>query len=313
MTEENALTKLDDSTMLSLAVGGDCTRLTDPQKLQYLKARCDAAGLDPRAQPFAFLQLNGKLVLYALKAATDQLAARHGIIVEVVAQSTDGDCRVVTVRAKTRDGRATDEIGAVDVAGMKGANLCNAMMKAVTKAKRRAILSLCGLGMMDETELDTVAAARPQPPPALGFPPTDSRAKIIEAERAAEAAPAPDTAPADWLRPATFKGNGHITDEQGRVIADLCDKAGISGAELKRFLEAASVGKVFGSVADVTKPGYQKLHGLLTAVTEGGKYFFQADPQGRFDPNGVPSFIDVSPASTEEAKKSAAATAAIPF
>jgi hypothetical protein len=34
-------------------------------------------------------------------------------------------------------------------------------MKCVTKAKRRAVLSLCGLGMMDELELETVAGAKP--------------------------------------------------------------------------------------------------------------------------------------------------------
>jgi phage recombination protein Bet len=123
----------------------------------------------------------------------------------------------------------------------------------------------------------------------------------------------PPGPPADWLHPTAFKGNGNISADQAKVLADLCHKTAISGPDLKRFLEAASAGKKFDSVADVTRPGYAKLHGLLTAVTEGGKYFFPADKEGRFDANGVPSFIDVSPASTEEAKKSAAATKAIPF
>ena len=33
-------------------------------------------------------------------------------------------------------------------------------MKAITKAKRRTILSACGLGMLDETEADTIPGAR---------------------------------------------------------------------------------------------------------------------------------------------------------
>jgi hypothetical protein len=37
------------------------------------------------------------------------------------------------------------------------------MMKAVTKAKRRVTLSICGLGMLDETEVDSVPGATPYP------------------------------------------------------------------------------------------------------------------------------------------------------
>lgn len=151
--------KLDDATMLLVVAGGDCSRLTPDQKLAYYNARCEAAGLDPRAQPFAFMKLNGKEVLYALKAATDQLASKHGIRAEIVSQATEDGIRIVTVRATAKDGRQTDEIGAVTVKGLVGDALCNALMKAVTKAKRRAVLSLAGLGLMDETEVETIPAA----------------------------------------------------------------------------------------------------------------------------------------------------------
>lgn len=144
------------ATMLAVVTDGDCSRLTDEQKLSYYRARCEAAGLDPRAQPFMFTRLNNKLVLYAVKAATDQLAAQHGIACAILDQKTEGGIRIVTVQVRAKDGRQTEDIGCVEIAGKGGAELCNALMKAVTKAKRRAILSLCGLGMMDETELDTV-------------------------------------------------------------------------------------------------------------------------------------------------------------
>ena len=151
-----------DDTLLSLVANGDAAKLTADQKLQYFKARCDAAGLDYRAQPFQFISMNGKLVLYALKAATDQLASKHGIKLEIQSQATENGLRTVVVRAIAQDGRQTDEIGVVPVDGIKGADLANAFMKAVTKAKRRAVLSLCGLGMMDESELDTVIHDSPK-------------------------------------------------------------------------------------------------------------------------------------------------------
>src|SRR6516162_3098534 len=54
------------------------------------------------------------------------------------------------------NGRIDTSIGAVSIGGLKGDNKCNALMKAETKAKRRLTLSICGLGMLDETEIETV-------------------------------------------------------------------------------------------------------------------------------------------------------------
>jgi len=47
----------------------------------------------------------------------------------------------------------------VSIKGLTGDSLCNAMMKSVTKAKRRVTLSICGLGLLDETEVDSVPGA----------------------------------------------------------------------------------------------------------------------------------------------------------
>lgn len=156
----NELATVDNATLFSLVTNGDCSKLTDEQKLAYYKARCDAAGLDPRAQPFQFIPMNGKLVLYALRGATDQLASKNGVALEILSQVTEDGVRTVTVRAKAKDGRQTDEIGCVTVGSLKGDALCNAYMKAVTKAKRRAVLSICGLGMLDETELEAIPQAK---------------------------------------------------------------------------------------------------------------------------------------------------------
>lgn len=103
----------------------------------------------------------GKEVLYALKAATDQLAAKHGVRMTIVSQATEDGIRVVTVRAEAKDGRVTEEIGALPIKGLTGEAMSNALMKCVTKAKRRAVLSLCGLGLLDETEVESIPNAAP--------------------------------------------------------------------------------------------------------------------------------------------------------
>lgn len=157
-------THLDPETLQKLVCDGDLSKLTPEQQVLYYRARCESAALDYRSKPFELIRLNGKLQMYATKECTAQIANRDRIICHVVEQRTENDVRVVLVRAKAGDGRETDEIGCVNLAGLKGDNLCNAMMKAVTKAKRRAILSLGGLGLPDETELETIPHAAPHEP-----------------------------------------------------------------------------------------------------------------------------------------------------
>lgn len=152
---------MDDQTILQLVAGGDTSRLTPQQKLTYYRARCEAAGLDPRTHPFEFTKLQGKETLYARKAASDQLAAKNGIRFHVLAKGIESDLYVVTGRVICQDGREMDDIGAVAIKGKTGDELANAMMKALTKCRRRAVLSVCGLGVPDETELETVPREKP--------------------------------------------------------------------------------------------------------------------------------------------------------
>jgi hypothetical protein len=158
---EQKTEQVDEISMLKLVTAGDLAGLSSAQKLAVYRARCDAAGLDPRTAPFQFIRLQGRETLYATKTATDQLTRLHKITTSVLSQSTEDDIRVVMVRAAAADGRGTDDMGAVPVAGLKGADLANAYMKAISKAKRRAVLSLCGLGMIDETELEDIHEAQP--------------------------------------------------------------------------------------------------------------------------------------------------------
>ena len=153
-------TGLDVQTLHALVVGQDMAKLTPAQQVQYYLSLCDAAGLDPRTKPFALLSLNGKLVPYALKTATDQLRAKKNLSITITRRETVDELAVVEVLIT--DGERQDtELGIVSIGGLKGDALANAHMKALTKAKRRATLSFCGLGMLDEGEIETIPNARP--------------------------------------------------------------------------------------------------------------------------------------------------------
>lgn len=229
--------QLDDQTLLKLVTGGDCSSLSPAQKVMYYRARCDAAGLDYRSQPFAYMRLSGKEVLYALKAASDGLAAKHGIVTTILSQVTEDGVRVVTVRATAKDGRQTEDIGAVAVQGLRGEALCNALMKATTKAKRRATLSVCGLGMLDESELDTIPSA------AQEF--AQKAAQTNEQARAAITAKMPDNTAriTPWME-----------------IVNLCEQYEIAGDDVKPLVKQTT-GK--GNAKDLTMEDVEKVRAAL--------------------------------------------------
>ena len=71
---------------------------------------------------------------------------------------------LVVAKVANKTGRTDVSTGAVSIGGLKGENLANALMKAETKAKRRATLSICGLGFLDgETELGDISEATRSP------------------------------------------------------------------------------------------------------------------------------------------------------
>jgi len=147
------------SAIENLLIKGDLGALSPDQRNTYYLRLCDAAGLNPMTQPFEYLKLNGKLVLYAKKACTDQLRALNKISVVDMDQEEVEGIYSVTVKVQNGEGRTDMDIGSVNIAGKKGDDRANAIMKASTKAKRRATLSICGLGLLDETEVETIPAA----------------------------------------------------------------------------------------------------------------------------------------------------------
>ena len=156
-----AVAKQDQSAIIEQVVlAGDLSRLTAAQRTDYYAKVCASVGLNPLTRPFDYINLNGKLTLYAKRDATDQLRSKHKISITITERKREDDVYIVTARAKNAEGREDESTGAVSVAGLKNDSLANAMMKAETKAKRRVTLSICGLGLLDETELETIKDAR---------------------------------------------------------------------------------------------------------------------------------------------------------
>ena len=201
MTELAVRDKIElASKVEQVVIGGDLNKLSPQERVSYYNAVCQSVGLNPLTRPFDYIVLNSKLTLYARKDATDQLRNIKKVSITSVDRRLVDEMYEVITKAEDVHGRADVDIGVVSLKGLDGVNRANAMMKAVTKSKRRVTLSICGLGFLDETEIETIPDAQvvtvnddgeiidqskpaPPPPPVNGNRPYDPetlRAKLAE-------------------------------------------------------------------------------------------------------------------------------------
>ncbi len=141
-------------------IAGDLAKLSAEERVSYYKSVCESVGLNPLTRPLEYITLNGKLTLYARKDATDQLRANNQVSIAIVAREVVEGCYVVTAQAKLPSGRTDESIGAVPIDKLVGEARSNALMKCETKAKRRVTLSICGMGLLDESEVDSIPGAK---------------------------------------------------------------------------------------------------------------------------------------------------------
>jgi hypothetical protein len=166
----------------------DLARLTPADRVAYYKRVCESLGLNPLTWPFRYLYLDGKLTLYTTRDACDQLRFKHEVTIDKpTLRMEPGELLFVEVTASIPSGRADADVGVVSLKDLEGVKRANAVMKGVTKAKRRVTLSIVGLGFPDESEVEDIPGAR-------GVT-VDMETGEIRPPRADEAAPPPELSP----------------------------------------------------------------------------------------------------------------------
>ena len=226
----NSLIAINPETMSKLALAGDVGGLNPQEKIQYYAALCERVGLDPATQPFKLMRLSGKEVFYLDRSGAQQLNRLHQISHEIKTREFANGCYVVTARASIGN-RFTDSIGAVACDGLKGESLANATMKAETKAKRRATLDLVGLGMLDETEVETIPTAE-----RISAVPVPMPQKQIEG---GFEAPNPARAISVVVTPQKTKNAPEATQERPRAIQERSVTANGAHKEATNVTRAA--------------------------------------------------------------------------
>jgi hypothetical protein len=175
--------------------------------------------------------------MYATKDCSEQLRKLHGVNIRITGRSSDTDTGIytVTVRGVDKTFRRDEASGSVSIAGLRGSDLANAMMKAETKAKRRLTLSICGLGYIDETEVDDMQPSRPQA--------VQSSSRVEEINRlltapSTEAVVAPQAEPVQDHLPAPAS-----LEQLAEEVAALGRKAGHRRSGMQALAAAKKQGK----------------------------------------------------------------------
>lgn len=173
----NAITTykpIESEKIKTVLFTGNLKDLSAEEKVTYYDQLCETINVNPLTMPFSYIIFQGKEILYANRSCTDQLRKNIGLSLEKTEITNDG--KIYTVRAYGVDseGRKDVATGCVNIENLKGDALANAYMKAETKAKRRLTLSMGGLGILDESELETL--------PKEGFKPIEIKETHLQLE-----------------------------------------------------------------------------------------------------------------------------------
>ena len=173
-SEVQKVNLVSNELISNLVLNGDLSKMNDVMKVQYYNELCHSLNLNPVTRPFQLISFQGKQVLYATKDATEQLRKLNGVsVVDLQQDIKDGLC-ISKCKVQDASGRFDIATGVTSltkeetkwesgkpiktgkIIKMTAEETANSIMKSETKSKRRATLSICGLGMLDESELDTM-------------------------------------------------------------------------------------------------------------------------------------------------------------
>lgn len=239
----------------SIVLHGDISGLSPAQKAEYYIAQCTRMGLDPHTQPLAFLKFQGKEVLYAGRGATDQLRRIHGVSRRIIdgpkVLTVEGVKVLYAVCEATYKG-CTE----TSTATLPATDLVTGLMKVETKAKRRATLSILGLGWLDEMEAETLFAEGAEP---LDVP-TITRAATVQ----------PQQLPKPANLAERFEACADLT-----AVTDLY--RGLRGSEQREPLTDAAVKRL---EALGTKNAKNVLGGAVRS-DDAAEFFSHSDPESQ--------------------------------
>lgn len=308
MNQSTAIQKTEDRDKIleRVIAKGDLADLTPEQRVSYYNALCHSLKLNPMTKPFDFLETydkdtnKTKIILYANKDCAAQLRDRDSISIYQLDESEENGYYRVTAHARDFAGRIDVDKSVVMVKGLVGKSYENAIKKCVTQAKRRVTLSICGLGFLDESEIDSIPNAQPINHPEQDAVMTDQEAltlsykasgldqwacgrplamNIITICKALEAAGVSEGIWREWL-PLGIQSRKELTEDQALFVFDdftsrlkvihVCMQLGAKGVDKETMRTALPGGakSVFSLTSDQTQEALKKFTHWLKSFEE---------------------------------------------
>lgn len=136
----------------------DLSSMDQSQRDAYYNAACEYFGIPAELQLLQMIWMDAgdsgrKLVLYALKGATDMLRANRGISITKLTKDEGDGYIAYMAEGVDKTGRTEIAVGAANTRNLTGKALCDSVMTAQTRATRRLTLQFVGGGLLDESEV----------------------------------------------------------------------------------------------------------------------------------------------------------------
>lgn len=132
--------------------GGRCDKLSIDQQAEYKNYLCAKIGVSPTLQPIDLIPTKNGLRPYLNRGAAELIRDTRKISITDIELTEQNGMYVVVCKLRDLNGRIDCDMGVNPKNGTQKSPMepHNSLMKAVTKAKRRATLSMCSLGAIIE-------------------------------------------------------------------------------------------------------------------------------------------------------------------
>ncbi len=136
----------------------DLSALNEIEQNKWAIEVCEKYKMDILMCPISFIPnpKTNKIIPYLNRAGSEQLIFNHKMKVTVSDPTFVNGICIVKSTVIMPNGVINENIGCVSIDGKKGEELGNCIMKATTKAKRRAVIGAVGLGLLDELEVEDI-------------------------------------------------------------------------------------------------------------------------------------------------------------
>ena len=202
-------------------------KVAEQDRFKHIQNLCTVLNIPTPMNPFRFIEMKGRTVLYAGVEAAQLLARLNNLSITTTGKSLDADANLLTIDMKAVDGngRTVENFGCIYLGGLVGQERGNAIMKCHTKTFRRTVFTAVGLSAADEDDLERESSYMgtpqnliPQQPPK----PVEEQSQVVPESQLSE-------------------------DEEARmyILRELTKKGGICERDAKKAKQwIVSVGEV---------------------------------------------------------------------